>query len=103
MAIKVLITRRFNKAKIINVLDMLRQMRAGALNQPGYISGETLYGRDDPKKLVVIATWDSEEDWRTWQSNETRRDMEGELDEFLLEPARYEVFGNCSRFLDSNK
>jgi hypothetical protein len=65
MAVKVLITRRFKSGKGHELLGLLNQARSQAMNQPGYITGETLVGRDDPNKLVVIGTWQSEDHWKS--------------------------------------
>ncbi len=99
MAIRVLITRRFKKGNIVKVIDLLKRIRSKALNQPGYITGETLYGVDDPDKLVVIATWESQEDWERWKNDPQRKAIDDELEELLLEPTSYEVFGHLAKFL----
>ena len=92
MAVKVLITRRFKEGKALEVLAALNQLRAKALNYPGYITGETLFGHDDSNKLVVIGTWQSMEDWANWRNNPDRKEIEGRLLQLLAEPPQYETF-----------
>jgi len=92
MAVKVLITRRFKEGKGMEVLSQLNQLRSEAMNQPGYITGETLVGHDDPQKLLVIATWDRVEHWQKWKDNPTRKEHENKLGDLLLGSAQYEVF-----------
>jgi heme-degrading monooxygenase HmoA len=92
MAVKVLITRRFKSGKGHELLGLLNQARSQAMNQPGYITGETLVGRDDPNKLVVIGTWQSEDHWKKWRESSTRKSLESQTDALLEGPTAYEVF-----------
>ncbi len=39
------------------------------MQQPGYISGETLHAVDDPNHYLVISSWDSEAHWQAWFEN----------------------------------
>jgi heme oxygenase (mycobilin-producing) len=90
--VKVLITRRIKQGAEVDVLVNLTSLRAKAMEQPGYISGETLVGLDDPHKLVVISTWASLEDWKSWKHDHDRGQVEALLEPSLLEPTSYEVF-----------
>lgn len=92
MAIKVLITRRFKEGKIMEVLSQLNQLRSKAMDQAGYITGETLIGHDDPQKLVIISTWQSAEDWLKWKSDPDRKAVEEKLEPYLEVPAKIEAF-----------
>jgi len=92
MAVKVLITRRFKKEKIREVFSVLSQIRTQALKQRGYITGETLFGHDDPQKLVVISTWESADDWLKWKDDPVRKKNEAELQQFLVDQPQYEIF-----------
>jgi heme-degrading monooxygenase HmoA len=92
MLVKVLITRRIKQGAEVDVLVNLSSLRTRAMVQPGYISGETLVGHDDPHKLVVISTWASLENWQTWKNDPARGQVEGLLESFLIEPTSYEVF-----------
>lgn len=92
MAVKVLITRRFKSGKGHELLGLLNQARSQAMNQPGYITGETLVGRDDPNKLVVIGTWQSDDHWKKWQESSVRKSLENQIAGLLESPTSYEVF-----------
>jgi len=92
MLVKVLITRRIKQGSEVDVLVTLSSLRARAMDQPGYISGETLVGHEDPRKLIVISTWDSLEHWLQWKDDPSRTQVEALLDPHLLEPTSYEVF-----------
>jgi heme-degrading monooxygenase HmoA len=92
MAVKVLIKRRFKEGKAMEVFALLNKFRSEAMNQTGYITGETLIGHDDPQKLLVIAMWQSVDNWLKWKENPTRKANEALLQQYLEEPTEYEVY-----------
>ncbi len=92
MAVKVLISRRYQNGKAMELLKLLNKLRVEAMNQPGYITGETLIGHDDPQKLMVVGTWDSVDHWLKWQDDRNRADLEARIGELLTEPPTVEVF-----------
>lgn len=83
MAIKVIITRKVTGGKQKDLLPLLMELRAKAMNQNGYISGETLKGISDPEEFMVISTWKSLEDWKAWESNPERKEIHGKIDVIL--------------------
>ena len=85
MAIKVIITRRVDKIKQKDLLPLLMELRAKAMNQKGYISGETLKGVSDPDEFLVISTWNSFEDWKAWEDNLERGEIQAKIDAILEE------------------
>jgi heme-degrading monooxygenase HmoA len=92
MLVKVFIKRRFKKEKARAVFSHLKKLRFEAMQQKGYITGETLIDPDDPQKLMVIATWESRKDWLNWKMNENRKAKEAELEVWLEAPAEYETY-----------
>ena len=76
MNAKILIKRKFKKGKQEEIIAMLRELRSQALNQPGYISGETLTSNEDPQTMLVIGTWQDMESWHNWKRNSTRQTLE---------------------------
>ena len=92
MAVKVLITRRLKEGKAMKVFSLLNKHRAEAINQLGYITGETLIGYDDNQKLVVVSTWQNVDNWLKWKEDPTRQANEAEIEEYLEGPTQYEIF-----------
>jgi heme-degrading monooxygenase HmoA len=92
MAVKVFIKRRIKAGKTEQAIEMLKRLRWDALNQPGYISGETLVDHYDSRNLAVISMWKRVEDWIRWQESELREAKEGRLSDILELPTRYEVY-----------
>ncbi|MDZ7599145.1 MAG: antibiotic biosynthesis monooxygenase family protein [Desulfobacterales bacterium] len=92
MLAKILIKRRFKKGCNKEVLALLNEFRAGAMNQPGYISGETLVDSRDPQTLVVIGTWQDMDSWHRWKENRARRTFEAMMEIYQEGPALYEEY-----------
>jgi len=85
MAIKVIITRKVAAERQKDLLPLLMELRTKAMNQKGYISGETLKGITDPEEFLVISTWNSFEDWKDWEGNPEREKIQAEVDRILEE------------------
>ncbi len=92
MNAKILIKRRFKKGKQKEIIALLRELRGGALNQPGYISGETLSSSEDPQVLMVIGTWQDMESWYNWKQNNTRQPLEKMLETYQEESTEYQEY-----------
>jgi heme-degrading monooxygenase HmoA len=85
MAIKVIITRKVAKGRQKDLLPLLMELRTKAMNQKGYISGETLKGISDLDEFLVISTWQSFDHWKDWEDNAERREIQGKIDAILEE------------------
>ncbi|MGI8926497.1 MAG: antibiotic biosynthesis monooxygenase [Tepidiformaceae bacterium] len=91
MAVKVLIERRVLPGQERRALELLRAIRARCLEEPGYITGETLRDSEDPHNIIVISTWFGLMDWRRWHASEERRAFESRLRHLLAAPERVRV------------
>ncbi len=92
MAIKVIIERRVKKGMDTDLAKLMRELRAKAMLAKGYISGETLRAHDDPTLYLVISTWKSLDDWRAWEENPVRKEIQTKIDSILEEPTQRRVF-----------
>ena len=92
MAIKVLIKRQIKQGKGKEVFALLNKIRAGAMDQKGYITGETLMSHHDPNRIIVISTWQTIENWLAWKEDEEKRAYDTELEPFLEFPTEYEEY-----------
>lgn len=90
--VKVILERTLKGENVGKVAGLLRQMRVKALQQPGYISGETLHAVDDPNLYLVISTWESLSYWRAWAESQERRQLQKEVDACLESPTLVKVF-----------
>ncbi len=94
MAIGVLIkrvTKHGDNAKVL--LPHIIELRALAVRQPGYISGETFFSLDHPEECLVIGRWTSIEHWQQWQRDARRIELDGNLEKHLGVKTEYSVYG----------
>jgi len=92
MAIKIIIKRIVPEEKVKSLTPLLKQLRALAANQTGYISGETLKRMDNPGQYLVISTWQSAGDWDRWISSQERKGVQDKIDVLLGKKTEYEVY-----------
>ena len=92
MAIKVVITRHFKESSAQQALEKLTEVRQQAMNQVGYISGETWVNHYDPGSITVVSTWQTVQDWIAWQESRERAANETKLEDLLQEPTKFEIF-----------
>ena len=90
--VKVIMERTLKGKNVGEIARLLRLMRVKALQQPGYISGETLHAVDDPNLYLVISTWESLAHWRAWVESPERRQLQEEVDTCLELPTIVKVF-----------
>ena len=92
MAVKVMIKRKVRGSVEKDLIALLRELRTLTMNQPGYISGETLKRLDKPEETLVISTWQSAEEWRKWVTSEERQQIQAKIDLLLGEKTEYELY-----------
>ncbi|MCU0820931.1 MAG: antibiotic biosynthesis monooxygenase [Spirochaetes bacterium] len=92
MIVKVIINRKASKENEPELQSLLAKLRNRAIEQPGYISGETLKSVDNPGETIVISTWLSVEHWNKWFKNPERIETQAVIDKMLDEPAAYSVY-----------
>jgi len=92
MAVKVLIKRHIKEGQTKEVIGMLTELRSLAMDQTGYISGETLLSHFDPHRIVVIGMWHAIEHWLAWKENAERKEYEAKIEQHLEFPTEYEEY-----------
>ena len=93
MAIKILIKRHFKENTAQQAFTLLTNFRHDAMNQPGYISGETWVNHYDSCQITVVSTSQTVEDWIQWEESDERATLEAKLKDILRVPAQFEVYG----------
>jgi heme oxygenase (mycobilin-producing) len=92
MTVKIFIKRNVQEKNIAELTTLLKRLRSLTLNQPGYISGETLRRIDSPDESMVVSTWRSVEDWNNWVNNENRLKIQTEIDRLTGQETEYAVY-----------
>ena len=92
MVVKVMIKRKIKEGKAREVFALLNKFRSDAMNQKGYISGETLINHDDPLEILVVSMWQGMENWLKWRENPERQANETKLEQWLEGPTTYTTY-----------
>jgi heme-degrading monooxygenase HmoA len=92
LTIKVIIERTVKPDQQDELRLLLKELRAHAIHQPGYIAGETLFSVDKSGTHLVISTWHSLQDWRSWESNADRLNISAKIEPLLTFPSKTGVF-----------
>ena len=92
MTVKIFIKRKVRDNNVVELTLLLKKLRALALSQPGYLSGETLNRIDSKGECMVIGTWRSLEDWNSWVNNPQRIEVQSEIDRLLGEETEYAIY-----------
>ena len=89
--IKVLIERHVKKGKEGDLIDLLNKLRAELISQPGYVSGELLQNVEDKSTIFAVSTWLSALDWKSWEGNPRRLDIEPKIELLLTKPSKLTI------------
>jgi heme-degrading monooxygenase HmoA len=92
MAVKILIKRKFKDGNLKVAARLLINNRNGAMQQPGYISSETMQRLEDPSQITVVSMWKDIEAWETWKNSESRLANENEVKDLLVGQTEYEHY-----------
>jgi heme-degrading monooxygenase HmoA len=97
MAAKVIIERSVSADNQGEVAELLKDLRAQAIHQQGYVSGETLFSVDRPGTHLVISTWENLRDWKAWEKDPKRLEMVSRIEALLDSPSKASVFATTPR------
>ncbi len=92
MAVKILIKRSIGQDVAPILRPLILELRAHAMKQPGYISGETLKCIDRPGEYLVISTWESLDDWNRWLDSVERQELEDKIDAITGRTTEYSTY-----------
>ena len=92
MAVKILIRRKVTSENTAELTTLLKKLRSLTLEQPGYISGETLNRMDKTDETLVISTWRSIEDWNRWVNDPKREEIQVVIDRLLGQDTEYAIY-----------
>lgn len=92
MPTRVFIERRIKPGCLARFLELSMKLRAEALRQPGYISGETLVSAEHENQYLIISTWRGIADWKAWLNNPERMPIAAEMETLMTQPAEVKVY-----------
>jgi heme-degrading monooxygenase HmoA len=95
MAIQIVIKRKVKQGRQAKELvPLVLQMRALAMYQPGYISGETLCDLEHPGECLVISRWKTVEDWNKWVQSQERAVIDGKIEALTGDKTEYRIYSS---------
>jgi heme-degrading monooxygenase HmoA len=97
MPIQVIIKRKLNIDKPEDIFSLLSELHLLAMQQPGYIASTTLKNIDKPEEYMVISTWETADDWKTWSQSKERRNIQGRVDSLIGERIHYSVYEDVNQ------
>lgn len=83
MTVKILLERKFKEDPGLEEIKTINELRIGAMQRKGYVSGETLVDLNDHRRIVVISVWANKAEWEAWENSDERRKLEANLDKSL--------------------
>jgi heme-degrading monooxygenase HmoA len=89
--VKVLIERHVRKGKEGYLIELLNKLRTELVSQPGYVSGELLQSMEDESTVFALSTWLSPLDWKSWEGNPRRLEIESKIESLLTEPSKLTI------------
>jgi heme-degrading monooxygenase HmoA len=93
MAVCVLIRRIVSDRETADRLaPLIVKLRSQASVQPGYITDQTFSCLDCDGEYLVISTWNSLDDWKTWQNSDQRQAIQKQIDELTGEETEYRYY-----------
>lgn len=79
------------EGKAGDLIKLLNKLRTELISQPSYISGELLQGMDDESTIFALSTWLSVLDWKSWEGNPQRLEIESKIEPTLTESLKLTV------------
>ena len=95
MSVKIIIDRKVKKGMESDFSKLLEELRMKAIATKGYISGESLWASEDPHNCVVISTWHSVGEWRSWEKSPERKEIWGKIEKFMVRPTKVKMYLNA--------
>jgi len=64
--------------KVLRYKDLepiLMKLRSHAMQYPGFLGAENLVSEEDLSVVMMITTWETMENWRTWTQSKVTKDL----------------------------
>jgi antibiotic biosynthesis monooxygenase (ABM) superfamily enzyme len=81
--------------KVLSYKDLepiLMQLRSHAMQYPGYVGAENLVSEADFSVVVMISTWETIDNWRTWVESRGTRELLREAKAVVMGEAKLTAY-----------
>jgi len=69
--------------------QLMRERMATVKARAGWIGGQLLQPDDDPRRRVIVGTWQTRDDWKEWHADPTFKKTRAELDQLVNGPEHH--------------
>ncbi len=81
--IRVIIERHIKPNKFDDYTGIIRRAKKDAAKKSGFMGGEMYFDAKENNKVVIIAAWDSMDNWNSWDASDERKVLTTELEALL--------------------
>jgi len=81
--------------KVLSYKDLepvLMKLRSHAMQYPGFIGAENLVSEEDLSVVIMITTWETIENWKTWADSKVTKDLLQQAKAVVTGGARLTVY-----------
>lgn len=71
---------------------ILMQLRSHAMQYPGYVGAENLVSDENFSIVIMISTWETIDNWRTWVESSRTRELLQQARAVVMKAARITVY-----------
>ena len=89
--IRVMVEQYCQSGKEAQLRGLLIELRKMAMEQRGYISGETLRELINPSVFIVISTWTTLDAWKAWQGSKQRFTIEERMESLTTDSRKLRI------------
>jgi heme-degrading monooxygenase HmoA len=75
-----------------DVEPILMQLRSHAMQYPGFVGAENLISEEDLSVVLMMSTWETIENWRTWVESSRTRDLLRQAKAVVMGTARVTAY-----------
>ena len=82
----------YNGKPSANMQSLFMEFRANVMQYPGFMSAENLVSQGNDFIILFVSTWDTVDNWRSWEESSIRRKLCQEAEELLADKPRVSIF-----------
>jgi len=75
-----------------DVEPILMKLRSHAMQYPGFVGAENLVSEEDFSVVIMISTWETAENWKTWVDSRRTQDLLKEAKSVAMGAARVTAY-----------
>ncbi len=92
MPVKILIFRKMSAEQEAAAHKLMLKLSTLATKQPGYISGDSFTGFNDPEERLIECSWETIEDWEGFNQLKESQELHYMIDQILVRPTEHRVY-----------